>query len=101
MPLDCMQLKSLATSSTSLRWSFWPSFSVGPSYRRGSLRGRRESSVSEAIALERVPHQGMPPLDLSGPALSFFEFWPQQIFYAPMILYWLWLTLKHGGRFAL
>jgi hypothetical protein len=57
--------------------------------------------VSEAIALERVPHQGMPPLDLSGPALSFFEFWPQQIFYAPMILYWLWLTLKHGGRFAL
>ncbi len=52
--------------------------------------------MSEALAL-RVPHQGMPPLDRSGPALSHFEFWPQQVFYAPMILYWLWLSLKHGG----
>ncbi len=22
------------------------------------------------------PHQGMPPLETDGPALSFFEFWP-------------------------
>lgn len=52
----------------------------------------------DAIALPRVtPHHGMPPLDLSGPAISHFEFWPQQIFYAPMFLYWLWLTVKHGG----
>jgi hypothetical protein len=43
----------------------------------------------------------MPPLDLSGPTTSFFEFWPQRYFYAPMFLYWLWLTVKHGGRFAL
>lgn len=60
--------------------------------------------MAEALALQsygRVPHQGMPPIDVSGPALSFFEFWPQQLFYAPMILYWLWLTLKHGGHFAL
>jgi hypothetical protein len=60
--------------------------------------------MAEAIVfprLARVPHQGMPPLDLSGPAVSFFEFWPQHLFYAPMILYWLWLTIKHGGRFAL
>src|SRR5882724_2080714 len=48
-----------------------------------------------------APHEGMPPLDLSGPAVSFFEFWPQRYFYAPMFLYWLWLTLKHGGRFTL
>jgi hypothetical protein len=47
------------------------------------------------------PHEGMPPLDLSGPPVSFFEFWPQRYFYAPMFLYWLWLTVKHGGRFTL
>jgi len=52
--------------------------------------------MSEALAL-RVPHEGMPPLDHSGPVLSHFEFWPQPVFYAPMILYWLWLSLKHGG----
>jgi hypothetical protein len=48
-----------------------------------------------------LPHRGMPPLDQSGPAVSFFEFWPQRTFYAPMFLYWLWLSAKHGGRFTL
>jgi hypothetical protein len=43
----------------------------------------------------------MPPLDLGGPAVSFFEFWPQGTFYAPMMVYWLWLSAKHGGRFTL
>jgi len=62
--------------------------------------------MSSALAFElppakRIPHQGMPPLDLSGPPVSFFEFWPQRYFYAPMFLYWLWLTMKHGGRFTL
>lgn len=52
----------------------------------------------DAIAQEvRVPHQGMPPLDMSGPQLSFFEFWPQRYFYAPIFFYWLWLTVRHGG----
>ncbi len=54
--------------------------------------------MSDAVALfRRTPHQGMPPLDLSGPALSFFEFWPQKAFYAPMLLYWIWLSVKHRG----
>jgi hypothetical protein len=58
--------------------------------------------MSAAIAFQMpVPHRGMPPLDTSGPALSFFEFWPQRYFYAPMVLYWLWLSAKHGGRFTL
>lgn len=48
-----------------------------------------------------IPHKGMPPLDQDGPAVSFFEFWPQRTFYAPMLLYWLWLSAKHGGRFTL
>ena len=45
----------------------------------------------------RVPHQGLPPLDRSGPPISYFEFWPQHYFYPPMCLYWLFLTVKHGG----
>lgn len=54
--------------------------------------------MPDATAAEiRVPHKGMPPLDTSGPQISFFEFWPQTYFYAPMFLYWLWLTVRHGG----
>jgi hypothetical protein len=49
----------------------------------------------------RRPHAGMPPLDTSGEQVSFFEFWPQKYFYAPMFLYWLWLTVRHGFRFTL
>ena len=45
----------------------------------------------------RTPHKGMPPLDESGPAVSFFEFWPQKLFYPPLFFYWVWLTLRHGG----
>lgn len=58
--------------------------------------------MSDAVLPFRpMPHRGMPPFDASGPAVSFFEFWPQRYFYAPMFLYWLWLTVKHGGRFTL
>jgi hypothetical protein len=52
----------------------------------------------DAAQLEiRTPHKGMPPLDMSGRQISYFEFWPQRYFYAPMFLYWLWLTVRHGG----
>ena len=40
---------------------------------------------------------GMPPLDLSKQPVSFFEFWPQSVFYAPIAVYWLYLSLRHGG----
>jgi len=54
--------------------------------------------MADAVQLEiRTPHKGMPPLDTSGRQISFFEFWPQRYFYAPMFLYWLWLTVRHGG----
>lgn len=43
------------------------------------------------------PHQGMPPLDQSGPPLSFFEFWPMWAFYPPVALYAGWLMLRHRG----
>jgi hypothetical protein len=54
--------------------------------------------VRDPLASERrVPHKGMPPFDPSGPPVSFFEFWPQALFYGPLCLYWLWLSLRHGG----
>lgn len=39
----------------------------------------------------------MPPFDPSGPPVSYFEFWPQYLFYAPMCLYWIWLSARFGG----
>ncbi len=38
----------------------------------------------------------MPPLEDVGPPLSFFEFWPRSVFYAPMIAWWALLALRHG-----
>jgi hypothetical protein len=43
------------------------------------------------------PHQGMPPLELDGPALSHFEFWPMWAFYPPVMAYAAWLMLRHRG----
>ena len=46
--------------------------------------------------LNEEPHRGMPPLD-EAPVLSFFEFWPAWLFYAPI---WAWaglLSLRHRG----
>jgi hypothetical protein len=43
------------------------------------------------------PHQGMPPLELDGPALSYFEFWPMWAFYPPIVAYAAWLMLRHRG----
>ncbi|HSB24490.1 MAG TPA: hypothetical protein VLE94_15425 [Burkholderiaceae bacterium] len=43
------------------------------------------------------PHQGMPPLDHDGPALSYFEFWPMWAFYPPIVAYAAWLMLRHRG----
>ncbi len=45
----------------------------------------------------RQPHKGMPAFDPSGPPISFFEFWPQYLFYAPLCLYWGLLALRFGG----
>lgn len=41
-------------------------------------------------------HQGMPPFDPSGPALSFYEFWPTKLFYIPVTISWLLLSIRHG-----
>lgn len=39
----------------------------------------------------------MPPLDLSGPPVSFYEFWPMSLFYGPVFLYVLWLMARYRG----
>lgn len=57
-------------------------------------------SDSDTVASSQVkvrPHQGMPPLDESGPPTSFFEFWPMWAFYPPVALYCLWLMLRYRG----
>ncbi len=38
---------------------------------------------------------GMPALDLSGPATSFFEFWPTWLMYIPVGLLWLALSIRY------
>ena len=42
-------------------------------------------------------HQGMPPFDPSGPALSFYEFWPTRLFYIPISIAWILLSIRHGS----
>ncbi len=43
------------------------------------------------------PHvaEGMPPLDLGGPPVSFFEFWPTWLIYLPVAIQCLLLGLRH------
>lgn len=41
------------------------------------------------------PHIGMPPLDTSGKVVSFFEFWPSWLVYAPVAMQWLGLALRY------
>ena len=52
--------------------------------------------MSEMIkSLEEV-HLGMPRLETEGKKLtSFFEFWPNQVIYFPVLLQWLWLALRY------
>jgi len=59
-----------------------------------------DPSVKNAI-LPTYPgkpmHQGMPPFDPSGPALSFYEFWPPKLFYTPIAFCWLLLSIRYGS----
>jgi len=49
------------------------------------------------LRTERIPHEGMPPLDKEAPPTSYFEFWPSWKFYTPMAFYMAWLSLRFGG----
>lgn len=49
------------------------------------------------LRTQRIPHEGMPPMDAEAPPTSYFEFWPSWKFYTPMFVYMLWLSLRYGG----
>jgi hypothetical protein len=39
----------------------------------------------------------MPPFDASGPPLSFYEFWPPKLFYIPICIQWIMLSIRYGS----
>ncbi|MCX4029118.1 D-alanine--D-alanine ligase [Spartinivicinus marinus] len=53
-----------------------------------------EQAVNPTFS-NRPVHPGMPPLDLSGKATSFFEFWPTQLVYLPVVVQWLLLAARY------
>lgn len=46
-------------------------------------------------ARRQQPHEGMPPLDMSGRQVSFFEFWPGLYFYLPFYVQWVLMGLRY------
>lgn len=62
--------------------------------------GNLDPKVANAISPTypgKPMHQGMPPFDPSGPALSFYEFWPPRLFYIPISIAWVLLSVRHGS----
>jgi len=51
------------------------------------------ADAAETIA----PDAPMPPLEKSGPPISFFEFWPPWMFYAPFAAWWTLLAARYGS----
>ncbi|HJQ55334.1 MAG TPA: hypothetical protein VJ890_00420 [Vineibacter sp.] len=60
-----------------------------------------DAAPAHRVTTAGTPHvasgAAMPPLDLSGKPLSFFEFWPMWAFYGPVFAYVAWLMLRHRG----
>ena len=62
-------------------------------------------SSGQPVAASDVPHpqtaseihQGLPPLESNQPPTSYFEFWPTKVFYIPVALHWIFLSLRYGG----
>ncbi len=52
------------------------------------------SEKTKADAKSYVP-AGMPPLEDSGRATSFFEFWPIWLMYVPVAIQWLFLSVRY------
>ena len=42
-------------------------------------------------------HPGMPSLEEARRPLAFFEFWPSLLVYWPVVLQWLWLSIRYRG----
>jgi hypothetical protein len=59
-----------------------------------------DQSVKNAISPSypgKPMHPGMPPSDSSGPAISFYEFWPPKLFYIPITFCRLLLSIRYGS----
>jgi hypothetical protein len=60
----------------------------------GPIKPSRMESIRTSPATSEA---AMPPLDLSGPPVSFYEFWPMSLFYGPVFVYALWLMARYRG----
>lgn len=56
-----------------------------------------DSSKNNPGAAQDQPYvaDGMPPLDLTGNATSYFEFWPAWLMYFPVAILWLLLSIRY------
>lgn len=61
---------------------------------------RRYSGIQPPMTRTAAPESvyvtpGMPALDMTGKAVSFFEFWPIWVMYCPVVIQWLLLAAYH------
>jgi len=55
---------------------------------------QRTDVLQEHIKTSKV-NRGLPTLDLHPRPVSFFEFWPAWVFYTPVVIYWIFLSLRY------
>lgn len=55
---------------------------------------RLKHPEEKPISFVPINH-GMPPLDMEGKSVSWFEFLPRIFFYSPVALQWIWLGIKY------
>ena len=58
------------------------------------LETEQPATVTAAVESPEI-NQGLPPLPQEGPAVSFFEFWPAWVMYAPVVAQWLGLAVRY------
>ncbi len=61
-----------------------------------SSHGSRTAHLSETDSKSsQYVASGMPPLEHDGRTTSFFEFWPMWVMYLPVVLQWLFLSIRY------
>ncbi|MBW2611437.1 MAG: VTT domain-containing protein [Deltaproteobacteria bacterium] len=80
---------ALLAPTPSERWM--PDSNSKPQKKINQEHGSRDLEPPKIVA--GIP--GMPPINLSQPPLSFYEFWPPWLFYIPIALTWGVLSLRH------
>ncbi|MFL0809710.1 MAG: D-alanine--D-alanine ligase [Agarilytica sp.] len=55
----------------------------------------QEAAEPHAEQDKKQINQGLPPLDLREKPISYFEFWPAWVFYLPVALYWVLLSIRY------